>query len=196
MNNTAIQPGYQAAPAKIESLSYVVDGKTVNVLQTGVAPAPPTPPSNYDCKSGIDRGGYDIWCRPTTKEAAEAACDADPRCQSYNTWGAMGCIKTESGPTNPNPSVNNFCVKKVGALTDLGCWNDRGDRHLKGSNQGRPHNRDSCAAKARALGHKYFSVQDGNECYTGNDNYARHGKAGGDCPPGGGGWKAHTWQIG
>jgi len=194
MNDLRLQPGYQAAPAKIENLKYVVDGKTVNVLQKGEAP---NPPSNYDCKSGIDRGGADIWCRPTTKEAAEAACDADPNCKSYNTWGAgMGCIKFESTPINVNGTVTNFCVKKGGGgYTDLGCWMDTGDRHLKGSNQGRPHTKDSCGAKAKALGHKYFSVQDGNECYTGNDNYSRFGKAPGDCALGGGPWIAHTWQV-
>jgi len=78
---------------------------------------------------------------------------------------------------------------------DLGCWNDRPDRHLKGSNQGRPHTKDTCEAKARALGHKYFSVQDGNECYTGNEQYDRYGRAPGDCPISGGPWKAHTWGL-
>jgi len=78
---------------------------------------------------------------------------------------------------------------------DLGCWKDTWDRHLKGSNQGRPHDKQSCGAKARELGHKYFSVQDNNECYTGNDQYDRYGRAEGDCPPGGGPWKAHTWEV-
>ncbi len=78
---------------------------------------------------------------------------------------------------------------------DLGCWKDTWDRHLTGSNQGRPHTKETCGEKAKALGHKYFSVQDGNECYTGNDQYDRYGRAEGDCPPGGGPWKAHTWEI-
>jgi len=77
----------------------------------------------------------------------------------------------------------------------LGCWNDRPDRQLKGSNQGRPHDKNSCGAKAVELKHKYFSVQDGNECYTGNEQYDRYGRAEGDCPPGGGAWKAHTWAT-
>ena len=80
--------------------------------------------------------------------------------------------------------------------TDLGCWNDTWDRALKGSGSERPHTMESCGAKAKAQGFKYFSVQDGNECYTGNEQYDRFGKAPGDCPPTGGPWKARTWQIG
>jgi hypothetical protein len=66
---------------------------------------------------------------------------------------------------------------------------------LTGSNQGRPHDQRSCGAKAKELGHKYFSIQDGNECYTGNDRYDRFGRAEGDCPPGGAPWKARTWEV-
>jgi hypothetical protein len=66
---------------------------------------------------------------------------------------------------------------------------------LTGSAQGRPHDKISCGAKAKELGHKYFSIQDGNECYTGNDRYDRFGKAEGDCPLGGGSWKARTWEV-
>jgi hypothetical protein len=78
---------------------------------------------------------------------------------------------------------------------DLGCWNDRPDRVLKGSNQGWNNNMATCGAKATALGHKYFSIQAGSECYTGNEQYDRYGRAAGDCPPGGGSWKAHTWEV-
>ena len=77
---------------------------------------------------------------------------------------------------------------------DLGCWKDTWDRALK-TNNGRPHTKNTCGEKAKSLNHKYFSVQDGNECYSGNDQYDKHGKADGDCPPGGGGWKAHTWTT-
>jgi hypothetical protein len=98
-------------------------------------------------------------------------------------------------PPAPKPPPLPMAVAMSTDYTDLGCWNDTGDRHLKGSNQGRPHDTKSCGAKAKTLGHKYFSVQDGNECYTGNDKYDKFGKAMGDCPPGGGPWKAHTWEI-
>jgi hypothetical protein len=43
MNDLKLNPGYQAAPAKIQNFKYIVDGKTVNVLQKGEAPAPPAP---------------------------------------------------------------------------------------------------------------------------------------------------------
>ena len=54
-----------------------------------------------------------------------------------------------------------------------GCWWDNADRILKGSNQGRPHTKETCGAIAESLGHRYFGVQDGNECYTGNEDYTR-----------------------
>jgi len=77
---------------------------------------------------------------------------------------------------------------------DLGCFNDSGDRALKGA-MGRPHNKESCAAAAKAAGAKYFGIQDGNECWVGGEGYDRYGKAGGDCAVGGGPWKNHVWKI-
>ncbi len=76
----------------------------------------------------------------------------------------------------------------------LGCFNDSGERALKGA-IGRPHTRDSCAVAAKAAGAKYFGIQDGNECWVGNEGYDRYGKAGGDCKLGGGPWKNHVWKI-
>lgn len=78
---------------------------------------------------------------------------------------------------------------------DLGCFNDRGERALKGA-MGRPHTKESCGAAAKAAGAKYFGIQDGNECWIGGEGYDRYGKSGGDCPAGGGSWKQHTWKIG
>lgn len=77
---------------------------------------------------------------------------------------------------------------------DLGCFNDRGDRALKGA-MGRPHTKESCGAAAKAAGAKYFGLQDGNECWIGGQGYDKYGKSGGDCPVGGGVWKQHTWKI-
>ena len=78
---------------------------------------------------------------------------------------------------------------------DLGCYRDDWNRALTGSNPGRPYDRDACGAMAQQAGHKYFSVQDGNECYTGDEGYDKYGRIEGDCPPGGGPWNAHTWEI-
>jgi hypothetical protein len=78
---------------------------------------------------------------------------------------------------------------------DLGCFVDRHDRALKGPYGGRNHNKTTCGALAASKNQKYFSVQDGNECYTGNDGFDKYGKATGDCPPGGGPWKAHTYEV-
>ena len=85
-------------------------------------------------------------------------------------------------------------AKASSEYIDLGCFNDSGDRALKGS-VGRPHNRDSCAAAAKAAGAKFFGVQDGNECWIGGEGYDKYGKAGGDCQAGGGPWKNHVWKI-
>lgn len=81
------------------------------------------------------------------------------------------------------------------APVDLGCWRDNWDRALKGPYGGRPHTKESCGAFAKQNGQNYFSVQDGNECYTGNSGYDRYGTSGPSCPPGGGPWSAHTWMI-
>ena len=85
-------------------------------------------------------------------------------------------------------------AKASSEYIDLGCFNDSGDRALKGA-IGRPHTRDSCAAAAKAAGAKFFGVQDGNECWIGGEGYDRYGKAGGDCQMGGGPWKNHVWKI-
>ena len=85
-------------------------------------------------------------------------------------------------------------AKASSEYIDLGCFNDSGDRALKGA-IGRPHNKESCAAAAKAAGAKYFGIQDGNECWIGGGGYDRYGKSGGDCPIGGGPWKNHVWKI-
>jgi len=78
---------------------------------------------------------------------------------------------------------------------DMGCWMDSWSRILSG-NQGRGNNKASCAAKARASGHKYYGVQDGDECYTGNnEDFRKYGPAWGNCPDTGGPWKEHVWQV-
>jgi len=214
-------PWYDVANAQVENLVLTIDGKNIPVLRDGVAPLPPppAPPPITMGKINIVEASYGKNCNGNLKgnrtDLFKGLANGKSDLQySYNytqTGGdpAGGCGKTlevvyNCGSGNqtflaPPEAGFNAQVKLAcgssGGTTDLGCWRDTGDRQLKGSNQGRPHTKESCEAKARALGHKYFAVQDGNECYTGNDDYKRHGKTDGDCPPGGGGWKAHTWQI-
>jgi hypothetical protein len=52
---------------------------------------------------------------------------------------------------------------------------------------------DACRRVAVAKGHKYFAMQNGNACFTGNNNYAAQGKATGECPPNGGPWVNHVY---
>lgn len=90
-----------------------------------------------------------------------------------------------------------YIPSKTGASSeyiDLGCFNDREDRALKGA-MGRSHTKESCAAAAKAAGAKYFGLQVGDECWIGGEGYDKHGKSGGDCPVGGGVWKQHIWKI-
>lgn len=106
------------------------------------------------------------------------------------------------------PGEFNFCsrdgfndnVKRIRLIKpgdtrykDLGCWNDNPDRMLKGPYAGRGYNKETCGLFAKSNNQKFFSVQDGNECYTGNDDFSRYGEALGECPDTGGGWKAHVW---
>jgi hypothetical protein len=77
---------------------------------------------------------------------------------------------------------------------DLGCWGDAWDRALKSPSM-RGNTVASCFEKARAGKFNYFSVQDGDECYVGNSGYNKYGRTSGDCPPTGGPWKAHVYQV-
>lgn len=127
----------------------------------------------------------------STTMSEDAKRDSMIQCYGFTPSNNAATFETnwQSSSTSDN------LVDVIGK--DMGCWNDSGDRMFKGSNQGRPFTPESCAAKARELGHKYSAVQDGNECYTGNDrdNWKRYGRAGGACPPTGGGWKAHVYDV-
>jgi hypothetical protein len=114
--------------------------------------------------------------------------------EPYDVYGKAG------GDCPPNGAPWKSHVYKVdteddgSGYSDLGCWKDTWDRALK-TNHGRRHTKDTCGQKAKELNHKYFSIQAGDECYSGDDKYDIHGRADGDCPAGGGGWKAHTWST-
>jgi hypothetical protein len=126
--------------------------------------------------------------------------------------GIVATLTSGSNQTHQvqGPGEFNFCsiggfndnVQRIqllkpddGKTKDLGCWNDTWDRMLKGPYPGRGYNKETCGASARANNKKYFSIQDGNECYTGNNsNYTRYGPAKGQCPDTGGAWKAHVWE--
>jgi len=124
------------------------------------------------------------------------------------TWGdVLNVINSwKNLADNPGPNQLEY-IKKVYGINasypdhcvtqDLGCWRDTWDRALNSGGQ-RGHNKDSCEALAKKRNHRYFSVQDGNECYTGTFGYNKHGRVTGPgpgCPPGGGPWLAHTWRI-
>ena len=75
---------------------------------------------------------------------------------------------------------------------DLECWKDKSnDRQLK-KNNGRSHTIKTCAFKAREFNHKYYSIQDNDECFTGNEDFSRHGFSK-MCPWNGGEYIAHTF---
>ena len=115
----------------------------------------------------------------------------------------ISTISPVTEPFNTAPTRASECQclpgyipsKPTSEYIDLGCYNDNGgDRALK-IGLGRPYNKESCAAAAKAAGMRFFGVQDGNECRIGNEGYDKHGKAGGDCPLGGGPIKQRTWKI-
>ena len=95
------------------------------------------------------------------------------------------------------PSLQSRPIPPPPALpidnTDLGCWNDNWDRAIKGWTA-RGQNKESCSANARTRGYKYYAIQDGDECYAGNNtDFNRYGKFNGACSPGGGSWVNHVW---
>lgn len=60
--------------------------------------------------------------------------------------------------------------------TVIGCYKDTNERDLTNVQPGNNWNARSCAAEARKLGHQYFGLQSGGQCYTGN-SYGKYGKA-------------------
>jgi hypothetical protein len=117
----------------------------------------------------------------------------DPWGGTRKEWVATPVCGPAPAPPPPPPPP-----PPAGPAGDLGCWNDTGDRQFKSANHGRAYTVEQCIAKAKGLGHQYAAIQDGNECYSGNDsdNWKRFGKASGDCPATGGGWKAHVYSAG
>lgn len=105
----ASDPWHYAANALIENLCYT--------------PHEPASGTSYRCRALVDHGGDDIQCTwgysSYVGKMIKAACDANPRCTSYNTIiqgsSHAGCIK--HGPTNINSPdgyggvVREYCVK-------------------------------------------------------------------------------------
>jgi hypothetical protein len=99
-------PWHPAANALVENLCYT--------------PIDSAGTSKYSCRSLVDHGGDDIQCvngYPSyVGKMVKAACDANPRCASYNTfingpWHG-GCIKhAPTHLTNANNAVKEYCVK-------------------------------------------------------------------------------------
>jgi hypothetical protein len=86
--------------------------------------------------------------------------------------------------------------------TDMGCWNDTGDRAISGGFSGTPgtdvYNASRCYDLAKSRGHNIFAIQAGYSCFTGlemRDNYKKYGAAGGTCPVGGDAWVNHVYKI-
>jgi len=86
--------------------------------------------------------------------------------------------------------------------TDMGCWNDTGDRAISGGYVGTPgtdaYNTSRCYDLAKSRGHNIFAVQAGFACFTGleiRDNYKKYGASPGACPIGGGAWINHVYKI-
>ena len=98
--------------------------------------------------------------------------------------GILPTLQSRPIPPPPAAPVDN---------TDLGCWKDSGDRAIKGWTS-RGQDKGSCSANARTRGYKYYAIQDGDECYAGNnEDFKRYGKSEGACSPGGSSWINHVW---
>lgn len=75
---------------------------------------------------------------------------------------------------------------------DLGCWIDKKSRIFK-TCHGRSFMKDACAFQARQLNHKYYALQDNDECFTGNEDYKRYGESL-ECPYNGGAYISHVFS--
>ena len=152
--------------------------------------------NNIACYSEGERG-----------EFCKQKCDNDPKCKSYvvvkpNTWwGAKsGCCYKNTKDLISRKGITAH-IKKGTEGGYLGCFKDSQDRTLTDiSIVGRAAPGSTikpiCEKLARSKGHKYYGLQNGEACCSGNDpNYARHGKAE-NCPTDGGFWTQQIYKLG
>ena len=82
------------------------------------------------------------------------------------------------------------------AYSDLGCWNDRGDRALS-RYHGYNNTVETCYQLAKTNGSTVFGLQNGGECWVNQqgDDYKKYGEAPGTCQALGGPWVNHVYQV-
>jgi hypothetical protein len=85
----------------------------------------------------------------------------------------------------------------TGGITDLGCWNDKGDRALSGPPQQYGYSPKTCKDYALAHGTDTFALQNGGWCVIKKegDDYKKYGKATGPCAELGSAWVNHVYQA-
>ena len=94
-----------------------------------------------------------------------------------------------------NASTNPATFKPT-SIIDLGCWKDTGNRALN-NYKGRVSNLNECTKKAITDGATIFATQYGGQCWLprAGDKYDKYGKQEGACPPLGGPWTNHVYQV-
>jgi len=81
-------------------------------------------------------------------------------------------------------------------LTDLGCWNDSGNRALS-RYLGQANSKEECAALAQENGSNIFGLQYYGQCFANlpGDNYKKYGKSRKPCTDLGTDWQNHVYKI-
>ena len=153
-------------------------------------------PISYEFYQGSDSPGSDLTKLPDKNiEAMIKWCDENPACKGFNHWGYM--------KNNISPKIywNNIGGDSASGLyvktpKYLGCFKDTGDRAVPTLRNN--FNKDlfkECAKAATAAGDDTFSLQNGNQCFTGKaPAYDKYGAAIG-CQPNGGGWTNQVYKL-
>ncbi len=114
--------------------------------------------------------------------------DTDEKLQNH--WNTTGFYENRN---NKCPGIQT----SSGDYKYMGCFNDKPERAITNF-QGNVNNIDECRHIAHKKRHTIFGVQNGGECYTGNDynNSIKYSQVfdGSKCPPNGGVWTNQIYK--
>jgi len=153
-------------------------------------------PINYQFYQGKDSAGSDLTKLPDMNiEAMIKWCDENPACKGFNHWGYM---KSNISPKIYWNNIGGDSTNGIYVKTPqyLGCFKDTGYRAVPNyRGDFRTDLFTECAKVATSKGEDTFSLQNGNQCFTGKaPAYDKYGAAQG-CQPNGGGWTNQVYKL-
>ena len=129
----------------------------------------------------VNSGNIYKILKEVNENACKQICDNDHECLGYTTSGdKLIPIDTD--------------------IKDLGCYNDGWIRAMNTyTGDGKNSNRNSCWKEARDMGHRFFGLQYGGQCFTTNDDsnltgYPKYKKDSRSCAALGSDWQNHVYE--